>query len=393
MTKRKIFVLIVAGGGGSRFGGDIPKQYLALAGKPVLRHSIDSFLDIVPSDHIKVVINPDHLGDYQNSISGLSLAPYASCGKTRKESVYNGLIYSSEIGHEDIILVHDAARPLIALEDIKNLIAAMDTADAACIVAPVSDSLCYADEHLTITNSCERENLYALQTPQAFKFGLLKQAHENAPPLKDFTDDTALVRDMGISVKLVVAKHTNFKITRKEDMALAQALLSTTQSTEFRSGTGFDVHAFDEEAKTQSIRLCGVDIPFDRKLKGHSDADVGLHALTDAILGAIGEGDIGLHFPPSDMTFKNMDSAIFLEHAMKLLKDKGGELVNADVTLICERPKIGDHRDQLRTRVADILKINVTRVNIKATTTEKLGFTGRKEGIAAQAAVSVKFQT
>lgn len=393
MNQRKIFVIIVAGGSGSRFGGNTPKQYLPLAGKPILRHSIDAFLKVTSPERIKIVINPDDLSFYKNCISGLSLGPYAKCGKTRKESVYNGLNDSPEIGYEDIILIHDAARPLTASQDIQNLIDAMDTEEAACIATPVIDSLCYADEKLSLLNGCDREKLYALQTPQAFKFEILKKAHENAPPKKTYTDDTALVRDMGIPVKLIVAKYPNFKITHKKDMELAEALLSTGQSTEFRTGTGFDVHAFDDEATTKHIRLCGIDIPYDRKLKGHSDADVGLHALTDAILGAIGEGDIGLHFPPSDMTFKNMDSSIFLEHAMKNMRDKNAELVNADVTIICERPKIGDYREQLRARVAVILKVSIDRVNIKATTTEKLGFTGRSEGIAAQAAVSVKFKT
>lgn len=389
MHKRKIFILIVSGGHGARFGSDIPKQYIKIAGKAVLRHAIDAFLEIVPQNHIRVVINPDDVHHYDAATNGLDLLPHANFGKTRKESVFNGIINSSEIGYEDIILIHDAARPLIHPEDIRALISAIDNgAQAASLADPLSDSLCRApDGH--IESSLDRANLYTLQTPQAFIFGVLKNAHENAPPEKEFTDDTSLVTALGIPVKLVSATHKNFKITHKEDMALAEAILST--QTEYRTGMGFDVHAFDDEGGATHIRLCGFDVPYDRKLKGHSDADVGLHALTDAILGAIGEGDIGLHFPPSNMDFKNMDSAIFLHHAMDLLRAKGCVLVNADITLICERPKIGDYREAIRARVAEILEICIDRVNIKATTTEKLGFTGRKEGIAAQAAVSVKF--
>lgn len=390
MTSKNIFVIIVAGGSGTRFGHDTPKQYLKLGGLPMLRHSINTFLKITRPENIRVVINPKDIDLYQASIEGLTLAQHAVNGNTRKQSVYNGLIDSPEIGHEDIVLVHDAARPLVALEDIQNLLNVMNDNEAASLAAPVSDSLCYGGADNTIKTAISRENLYALQTPQAFQYGILKAAHENADPQKEYTDDTALVIDAGIPVKLVTATRSNFKITHKEDMALAEQILSTTSSPEFRSGLGFDVHAFDEEPRAKTIRLCGVDIPFDRTLKGHSDADVGLHALTDAILGAIGEGDIGLHFPPSNMEFKNMDSAVFLIRAMDLLRQKNAVLVNADITLICERPKIGNYREEIQARVAKLLEIEPSRVNIKATTTEKLGFTGRKEGIAAQAIVSVK---
>lgn len=387
-THDGIYVLIVAGGQGIRLKSDIPKQYLPLAGKPVLRHTIEAFLEIVPASHIKVVINPDHLKFYEHATTGLNLQKYALCGNTRKESVYNGIIDFSNVSDNQIVLIHDAARPLIEREDITKLLVTMKTSQAATLAYPIADSLAYADNQNTVGTRANRTNLWAIQTPQAFHFGVIKQAHEKSDPSKEYTDDTSLVSDLGIPVELVEGRRTNIKITHAEDLFLAEKFLSTNPATEIRTGQGFDVHAFDEE-DAAFIRLCGIDVPYRRKLKGHSDADVGLHALTDAILGAIGEGDIGLHFPPSDMTFKNMDSAVFLRRAVELMQQKGGKIINADITLICEAPKIGTHRDAMRERVAEILDISSSRVNIKATTTEQLGFTGRKEGIAAQATASV----
>ncbi len=392
-AKIKFSVIIVAAGSGSRFGGDIPKQYVELNGKTILRRTLDIFLDMEGLASICVVIDPAHEGMFKKTVGipptppfsgalgGLSYVNIVYGGDARKNSVYNGLKSFPNLSGEDIILIHDAARPFVKQSEIYGLLEAMQSNKAASLVTPIVDTLRYSDKSTEIL----RDNLYAMQTPQAFRYGLLKRAHEEYSD-NSYTDDSALMQEMGVDVKFVIASKENFKITLKEDLELAQKMLSTELQT--RSGQGFDVHRFSD-VNTQNIRLCGVDIPHDKALQGHSDADVALHALTDAILGAIGQGDIGLHFPPSNDDFKNMDSAVFVRHAMKLLRDKGGELVNADITLICEAPKISAHRDKIIERLAEIMEVCKTRINIKATTTEKLGFTGRGEGIAAQAIVSV----
>lgn len=379
-------LIIVAAGSGTRLGHEIPKQYLPLGNMTVLRHTLNAFKAVDGLKAICVVTNPAHKDLLKESIFGLDGIIITHGGSTRQQSVHNGL-KALNLNREDIVLVHDAARPFVQKADIQTLLDTLQTHDAATLACPVADTLSYANENGFAENYVSRENLWAVQTPQGFRAGLLNNAHEQAEENKVYTDDTALVAALGTPIKYVASSRKNFKITRKEDMELAQHLLPT----ETHIGTGFDVHAFDENSlDVKVVRLCGVDVPYDRKLKGHSDADVGLHALTDAILGAIGEGDIGLHFPPSNNDFKDMDSARFLEHAIKLMNDKHGFLVNADITLICERPKIGEHRDAMVKRIAEIMGVAERRVNIKATTTEKLGFTGRKEGIAAQAAVSIQ---
>lgn len=387
----KFSVIIVAAGSGTRLGADIPKQYIEICGRTILRHTLDVFVEMDALQEICVVINPEHEALFQHATEGLNNIKSCYGGNERKDSVYNGIKALSNLKDEDIVLIHDAARPFAQEAEIYTLLTAMESHKAASLAHPVADSLSYCDQDNLTTSRISREHLWSVQTPQAFHYGVLKQAHEQCDDNKSYTDDTSLVSALDIAVKFVKGSKSNFKITLAEDLALAEHILSTKLSTDIRTGLGYDVHAFDDDV-TEEIthtRLCGVDIAHNRKLKGHSDADVGLHALTDAILGAIGEGDIGLHFPPSNMDFKDMDSAVFLEHAMKLLRDKGGALINADITLICERPKIGKYREQIVARVAEILDVSPKRVNIKATTSEKLGFTGREEGIAAQAAVSV----
>ncbi len=382
----KFSLIIVAAGSGTRFGSDLPKQYVSLGGVTILRRTLNAFKNVDGVKSVCVVIDPAHKDLLNQSISGLDNIIVVHGGETRQQSVYNGL-RALNTGDDDIVLVHDAARPFVQCTDIKKLLDVINDCDAATLAASVVDTLSYTDDNDCATDYVSRDNLWAVQTPQGFRADVLKRAHECAYENTEYTDDTALVAALGHKIKYVAGSRKNFKITRKEDLDLAQHLIST----ETHIGTGFDVHAFDESSlDVKSVRLCGVDVAFDRKLKGHSDADVGLHALTDAILGAIGEGDIGLHFPPSNNDFKNMDSAVFLEHAVKLMHDKGGSLINADVTLICERPKIGEYREAMVERMAEIMGVSPSRVNIKATTTEKLGFTGRKEGIAAQAAVSVQ---
>ena len=381
-------VIIVAAGSGKRLGNALPKQYIKLHGVSILQHTLNAFAGIDGLEKICIVVNPEHKEHYQDTLVGHDNVIVTSGGAERKDSVYNGLKALSQVEEDGIVLVHDAARPFVQSVDIKAILDVMKDYKAATLASPVVDTLRYADQDAVAGESTSRDNLWAIQTPQAFHYGVLKNAHESGGA-GDYTDDTQLVSDLGTPVKFVKGSKRNFKITLAEDLELAEKMLSQTMHHQTRMGQGFDVHAFDDEKEAKAVRLCGVDIEHNRPLKGHSDADVGLHALTDAILGAIGEGDIGLHFPPSNNDFKDMDSAIFLEHAMKLLHDKGGELVNADITLVCEKPKIGKYREAIIARVAQILNVSESCINIKATTTEKLGFTGREEGIAAQAAVSV----
>lgn len=374
MTKIKQFhVVIVAAGQGERFGGDVPKQYRLLNGKPVLRHSINKFLKNPNLKSLHVVINPAHQGLYDDAVKGLSLPKAIHGADQRKNSVYNALKQIPHVSNDDILLVHDAARPFVTAVD--DLLDAMDRHDAATVAIPVSDTLRRGDEIV------DRDGLWAVQTPQAFKFGVLKKAHETVKG--EFTDDTGLVSAMGVPVKMVMGSKTNIKITVPEDFAIAEKLMAAGET---RTGMGFDVHAFSKKSGRKLI-LCGIELDHPFGLEGHSDADVGLHALTDAILGAIGKGDIGQHFPPSNPKFKNMDSRVFLEEACRMVN---GTILNTDITIICENPKIGPHREKMQAKVAEILKIDVSRVNVKATTTEGLGFTGRSEGIAAQAIATVR---
>jgi 2-C-methyl-D-erythritol 4-phosphate cytidylyltransferase/2-C-methyl-D-erythritol 2,4-cyclodiphosphate synthase len=383
-------VLIAAAGRGQRFGksSDKPKQYVALGSHAVIYHSIKIFQSFPNCKSIRVIIDPADAEPYQNSVTGLNLPPPFMGGKERNNSIYNGLNESSNIKNEEIILIHDAARPCVSKADISKLLDALQTNRAATLALPISATLRKQNpKSAEAAETIDRNGLWALQTPQGFRKGDLLAAHENlenltSPP----TDDTMLVSASGIAVELVRGSPENIKITYPEDMIMAEKLLRQNRTT--LTGQGFDVHAFDDDKKGP-VRLCGIDVPHTNALKGHSDADVGLHALTDALLGAIGEGDIGRHFPPSDNTYKNMDSAIFLERAVELARDKGARLVNADVTLICEQPKITPHAEAMRQRISVITGLSPERVNVKATTTEQLGFTGRGEGIAAQAIISV----
>ena len=386
---RDFHVIIAAAGSGERFrtpaNGAPPKQYVNISGRSVLRHSIDKFREFSNLKSLHVVIDPTHTQHYMHTIAGLNLPLPVPGGETRNISIFNALSDIPDLKSEDIILIHDAARPNVSPEAIENLLGIMEECDAASLAIAVSDTL-RRSENFEAGEIVDRGGLWALQTPQAFRYGVLKKAHEAARD-KNFTDDTTLVSTLGVPVKLVQGSKTNIKITTPEDFYILEKLM--TEKTETRTGMGFDVHAFSKE-KGRKLILCGVEIPYEFGLEGHSDADVGLHALTDAILGATGEGDIGLHFPPSNPEFKNMDSRIFLEKAAAMLTDKNGVILNADITIICENPKISPHRAAMKNKVAEILKLDPSRVNIKGTTTEGLGFTGRGEGIAAQAVVSVR---
>jgi 2-C-methyl-D-erythritol 4-phosphate cytidylyltransferase/2-C-methyl-D-erythritol 2,4-cyclodiphosphate synthase len=381
------YALIAAAGKSTRMNGAVPKPYMRINGKSVLRQSIETFQSIPECRGVLVIIHTDDADSYHEAIMGLDLPPYIEGSSSRKLSIYNGLKSFDDLKSQDIILIHDAARPCVSSTDIINLLQAMKNAQAATLAIPVSDTLCRGDDNIEMMVA--RNEMWQIQTPQAFHYGLIRKAHETFADDDSATDDTALIAKMGIDVKLVQGSRNNIKITYPEDIAMAEALLSTSQIFETRIGQGFDVHAFERDDKTRKLILGGIEIPGAPGLKGHSDADVALHALTDALLGALGEHDIGHHFPPSDNAFKNMDSAKFLDKAVEILGIKDGKIINADLTIICEAPKIGPYRNIMRQRIAQILKIDQARVNVKATTTEKLGFTGRGEGIAAQAIVSI----
>ncbi|HWA30539.1 MAG TPA: bifunctional 2-C-methyl-D-erythritol 4-phosphate cytidylyltransferase/2-C-methyl-D-erythritol 2,4-cyclodiphosphate synthase [Rhizomicrobium sp.] len=372
----RIGLLIVAAGSGSRFGG--AKQYRPLAGKPMLRRSIEAFSGF--ASLIQIVIGADHEEQFRKTTRGMDVLTPVAGGDTRQHSVFHGLQALS--AHKpDVVLIHDAARPLVSHALVERVIAALeDGADAAVPLLPVADTLkAQSDGHW---KTVPRDGLLRAQTPQGFRFDAILAAHRKFAG-ENMTDDMALAERAGLRIVSVAGEESNLKITTQDDMAFAERLLAC--SSEFRIGMGYDAHRF---VAGDHVWLCGVKIPHDRTLEGHSDADAALHALTDAILGAIGAGDIGQHFPPGDPKWRGANSAQFLEHAMTLLRNKGGALVNADVTLICERPKIGPHRESMRARVAEIAGIDADRVSVKATTTEGMGFTGRSEGLAAQAVVT-----
>lgn len=382
-------VLIAAAGSGSRFCSKTPKQYLKIAGKPLLRHSIETFLSLPSCASLHVIIDPTDADKYHDAVRGLTLpAPIAGLNE-RNKSIFNGLKNIPKLKNEELILIHDAARPCVRAEYVARLLMTLQTERAASLATPISATLRRASNEQTASESVSRDALWAMQTPQGFHFGDLLKAHETAPPDMNATDDTTLVTALGIPVKLVEGCTTNIKITHPQDLIMAEKILAAPTIT--LSGQGFDVHAFDAD-KPGPVRIGGIDIPHERALRGHSDADVALHALTDAILGAIGQGDIGRHFPPSDDTFKDMDSAVFLQKALDLMTEQSATLNNIDLTIICEAPKIGPHAEKMQTRIAQLTGLAPTRINIKATTTEGLGFTGRKEGIAAQAIVSVSMK-
>jgi 2-C-methyl-D-erythritol 4-phosphate cytidylyltransferase/2-C-methyl-D-erythritol 2,4-cyclodiphosphate synthase len=392
---QKTGVVIVAAGSGSRFGDPIPKQYHMLGGKSILAHCIECFARHTDPALIQVVYNPAHQQWYETAISDLnettSLPAPVAGGDTRQQSVLNGL-RALAAKTPDIVLIHDAARPGISDDVIERVAKALQTHPGAIPTLPVADTIKQTDTDGVITKTIARETLQRAQTPQGFDFKTILDAHQKFEG-HEFTDDAALLEAIGLEVICVAGTTNNDKITHRDDFGRAQSWADSKNKEiahmaheEYRAGTGFDVHRF---APGDHCILCGVKVPHIARLEGHSDADVGLHTLTDAILGAIGGGDIGQHFPPSDMQWKGAASDIFLKHAADLVRKRGGRIVNVDVTLICERPKIGPHTPAMRAKVAEILAIEVDRVNVKATTTERLGFTGREEGIAAQAAVSV----
>lgn len=391
-TDLEIAALIVAAGRGSRVGGATgdPKQYVELAGRSMLAHSIAAFADHPQVTSVTVVIHPGDRELYEATamVFGPKLTPPVVGGATRQESVFKGLDGLAE-RNIDAVLIHDAARPFVTAEIIDGVISRLADHDGAIAAVPVADTLKRAGPGAVIEATVPRGGLWRAQTPQGFRFSSILDAHRKAASggLSAFTDDAAIAEWAGLRVALTPGSSSNEKITTAEDLAMAQRRLAQPEQTmETRTGTGFDVHRF---ADGTSLWLCGVEIPHDRGLEGHSDADVGLHALTDALLGAIADGDIGTHFPPSDPQWKGASSRLFLSDAARRVENLGGRILNVDVTLLCEAPRIGPHRPAMRRAISEALQIEVERVGVKATTTEGLGFTGRREGIAALASATV----
>jgi 2-C-methyl-D-erythritol 4-phosphate cytidylyltransferase / 2-C-methyl-D-erythritol 2,4-cyclodiphosphate synthase len=376
----KIAALIVAAGRGERAGGSLPKQYRLLAGRPMLRRSAEAFTRHPAIALTQVVIGAGDHDSYMAATEGLTLLQPVAGAATRQHSVLHGLM-ALTAQKPDLVLIHDAARPLVSAALINRVIAGLADADAAIPLLPVADTL--KRETDGAWSTIPRDGLMRAQTPQGFRFEAILKAHRDYAD-RGLTDDMALAELAGLKIAAVLGEDRNMKVTTPEDFATADRLLGG----EFRTGMGFDAHRF---MAGNHVWLCGVKIAHDHGLEGHSDADAGLHALTDAILGAIGAGDIGQHFPPGDPQWKDAPSDRFLQHAAELAREVGATVAHCDVTLICERPKIAPHRQAMRARIGEILGLDVARVSVKATTTEGMGFTGRREGIAAQAVATLRF--
>jgi 2-C-methyl-D-erythritol 4-phosphate cytidylyltransferase/2-C-methyl-D-erythritol 2,4-cyclodiphosphate synthase len=372
----RVAAILVAAGSGARFGTEMPKQFMMIAGKPVIRHAAEALAAHVSL--LQPVGDAELIEAVLRGVAGC--LPVIPGGATRQDSVRAGL--EVLVPHEpDIVLVHDAARPVVPKGTIPALLAALRESPGAIPAAPLADTLKRVVRGVII-ETVPRSGLFRAQTPQAFRFKTLLAAHRAG--LTGATDDASLLEAAGETVEVVPGSDDNIKLTYPEDLVRLERIMAVPLVA--RVGTGFDVHRFEVG---RPLVLCGVTVPYDKGLAGHSDADVGIHALCDAIYGALAEGDIGRHFPPGEAAWKNADSARFLVHAAERIAARGGRLINADLTLICERPKVTPHAPAMIARLASLLGIDSGRVSVKATTTEKLGFTGRGEGIAAQAVVSI----
>jgi 2-C-methyl-D-erythritol 4-phosphate cytidylyltransferase/2-C-methyl-D-erythritol 2,4-cyclodiphosphate synthase len=385
----RVAALIVAAGRGSRAGGAVPKQYALVGGAPVLTHTLRAMLaDGI--DHVRVVIHADDAALYAIAVSNVPdarLGPPVAGGATRQASVLAGL-EALAADPPDLVLVHDAARPFVSGSVIDDVLRALGSAAGALPAVPVADTLKRAESGGAILATVPRDGLYAAQTPQGFRFAVLLAAHRAAREAgrDDFTDDTALLEWRGENVLRTPGDPGNVKITTPEDLAAAARRLGA-QVMETRTGTGFDVHAFTEG---DHVVLGGVRVPHGRGVAAHSDGDVILHALTDALLGALGDGDIGVHFPPSDPQWRGAASSRFLAFAAERVRARGGRIVHLDATLVAEAPRLGPHREAMRAAIASAAGVAASRVSLKATTSEKLGFTGRAEGLAAFAAATIE---
>jgi 2-C-methyl-D-erythritol 4-phosphate cytidylyltransferase/2-C-methyl-D-erythritol 2,4-cyclodiphosphate synthase len=374
---RSVVALIVAAGSGSRAGGDIPKQFRLVAGRPVLAHALDALANHPTIDAVWIVTAPGQEAETRAALGGRPVAGVAPGGLTRQGSARAGLEAIAAAGGADVILIHDAARPFLPAAVIDRLLAALRTAPGAIPVLPVADTLVRGGGELV-----DRTDLHRVQTPQAFRFAEILAAHRAWDETRAVTDDAQMLAACGHDVMLVAGDERLEKLTFPQDFARAEARFPRTT----RVGMGYDVHRL---AAGEELWLGGVRIDHDRGLAGHSDADVALHAIVDALLGALAEGDIGSHFPPSDPQWRGASSDRFLAYARDRVTARSGDIQHIDLTIICEAPKIGPHRDAMRARIADIAGIPIDRVSVKATTTERLGFAGRGEGIAAQAVATL----
>jgi len=382
-----VAAVVVAAGRGLRVGGDRPKQYRQILGEPVIRPSLAALCAHGDVSLVQPVVHPDDAALYQAAVAGLDLLPPVPGGATRQASVRAGL-EALAARRPELVLVHDAARPFASAALITRAIAAARASGAAIPVLPVADTVKTVDAAGTVTGTIDRAQLRVVQTPQAFGFAALLAAHRRAQAAgrDDFTDDAALAEWAGLKVSTFEGEARNVKLTTTDDFARAEAAKLAGLS-DVRTGFGFDVHQF---GAGDHVMLGGVRVAHDRGLSGHSDADIVLHALVDAILGALADGDIGVHFPPSDPQWRGASSDRFLAFAVDRLRGRGGCIAHLDVTVVCEAPRIGPHRDAIRARIAEIAGVPIERVGVKATTSEKMGFTGRGEGMAAFANATVR---
>ena len=382
-------VVILAAGSGSRAQTELPKQYMTIGGIVVLRRSIEAFLRLPEVKLVQLVIAKGDEELYHRATTGLNLPVPVLGGLTRQISVLAGL-EALEKHDESIstVLIHDGARPFANNELIKRVIDKVASTGGGAIPAlPVSDTLKKADNGL-ISATIEREGLWQAQTPQAFPFLAILNAHKKAIG-KNLTDDAAIAENAGLAVHICQGSAENIKLTHPEDFKKAEQQLSGDSNSETRTGFGIDVHKLVSHSDKNGVVLCGVNITHDKSLEGHSDADVALHAITDALLGAMSAGDIGDHFPPSEAKWKGVSSDVFLKHAQTLLTAKAGRIINMDLSIVCEAPKIAPYRLKMRQNVANMLNLSLDRISVKATTSEKLGFMGRGEGILAEAVVNI----
>jgi len=386
-NSKRTAAILVAAGRGLRAGAGGPKQYRSIGGQTVIHRAMAAFCQHPDVVAVQPVVNPDDIAVFNEAVAGLRHQPPTNGGATRQASVHAGL-EALAAEKPDIVLIHDAARPFVTPAVISRAIDAAGRTGAAVPAIPVNDTIKQVSDNGDVEATPERARLRIAQTPQAFRFDVILEAHRRAARdgRSDFTDDAALAEWAGLTVATFEGDAANIKLTTPEDFVREEARLAA-QLGDIRTGTGYDVHAFGDG---DHLMICGVRVPHTRGFLAHSDGDVGLHALVDAILGALADGDIGSHFPPSDMKWKGAASDKFLQYAVERVTARGGRIANLEVTLICERPKIGPLRDTMRARIAEISGVDVSRVAVKATTSERLGFTGREEGIAATASATVR---
>ena len=385
-----VAAVIVAGGSGMRAGGAKPKQYQLMGGKPVIRWTLEAFLSHPAISHVQTVIGEGHADLFAEATRDLDLPAPVTGGDNRQDSCRIG-IEACEVLAPDKVLIHDAARPFISAGVISAIIAELDNADAVIPGLPVADTMKFAPDGF-IEKTVDRSSMWFVQTPQGFTYQKILAAHRKATTQarSGFTDDAAVAEFDGMPVKIIAGDPGNRKLTTSLDVLSADREVSArlfAERPDVRSGQGIDFHQFD---KGEFVTLLGVKIPHSRTLKGHSDADVAMHALTDAVLGAMGESDIGTHFPPSDARWKGAASSIFLAKAIALLKERNGIVANVDVTILAEEPRIGPHVHAMKAALAPLLEISVDRIAVKATTTETMGAIGRKEGMAAIATATIR---